>query len=122
MVLCRDGGRFFAKMKRADTFWQEGRPGMLALEDPRDPSNDLAKGSYNYERQIRPALDFAYQQLSAPSRSDESILARIVRRAARRLRAGAWPQASRTGNRLQCPVQRQAAHPASSHVLPTGAT
>ena len=52
---------------------------MLALEDPRDPTNDLAKGSYNFERQIRPALDFAYQQLSAPSRSDESILARIVR-------------------------------------------
>ena len=52
---------------------------MLAIEDPRDPENDLGKGSFNFDRMIRPALDFAYQQLSAPSKADESILARIVR-------------------------------------------
>ena len=79
MLLCRDGGSFFAKLDRPDPFWQDNRPSMLAMEDPRDPTNDLGKGSYNFDRLIRPALDFAYQQLSAPSRADESILARIVR-------------------------------------------
>ena len=76
---CRNGGEFFAKLDRPDPFYQELRPGMLAIEDPRDPDNDLGKGSFNYERLIRPAMDFAYQQLSAPSKADESILARIVR-------------------------------------------
>ena len=75
----RNGGEFFAKLDRPDPFWQEARPSMLAIEDPRDPNNDLGKGSFNFDRQIRPAMDFAYQQLSAPSKADESILARIVR-------------------------------------------
>ena len=41
----RDGGYYF--YKRDKGFLQRERPSMLAVEDPQDPANDLAKGSYN---------------------------------------------------------------------------
>ena len=37
---------------------------MLAVEDPNDPDNDLARGSYNINR-VRQAFDFAYTQVCA---------------------------------------------------------
>ena len=41
----RKGGSFFDKRSRG--LHQYERPYMLAVEDPNDPTNDLAKGSYN---------------------------------------------------------------------------
>ena len=52
---------------------------MLAVEDPNEPENDLAKGSYNIPR-VRQAFEFAYSQARhssaaappPPSRTAES--------------------------------------------------
>ena len=48
------------------------------MEDPKDPFNDLCKGSYQILK-IRQAFEYAYQQLGAPARRSESILQRIIR-------------------------------------------
>lgn len=42
---CSNGGYYF--YKRDKGFLQRERPSMLAVEDPQDPTNDLARGSYN---------------------------------------------------------------------------
>lgn len=47
-VACRKGGSYFGKRSRG--MLQPDRPYMLAVEDPKDPSNDLAKGSYNIQK------------------------------------------------------------------------
>ena len=44
----RKGGCYFAKRSRG--MLQPERPYMLAVEDPKDPSNDLGKGSYNIQK------------------------------------------------------------------------
>ncbi len=36
---------------------QVERPWMLAVEDPKDPSNDLGKGSYNIQKVRAPSRD-----------------------------------------------------------------
>jgi len=79
-VSCRDGGRFFAKR---DKEWHDpGRPFLLAIEDPQDPSNDLGKNSYGI-RQIKAAFEHAFTLLTAPPRGgdggEEFLLGRIVR-------------------------------------------
>lgn len=51
---------------------------MLAVEDPKDTSNDLCRGSYQILK-IRAAFEYAYQQLGAPASREESILQRIIR-------------------------------------------
>ena len=51
---------------------------MLAVEDPKDATNDLCKGSYQIVK-IRAAFEYAYQQLGAPAARSESILQRIIR-------------------------------------------
>ena len=43
-ISCRGGGRFFAK--RDKTWHDPGRPFLLAIEDPQDPTNDLGRNSY----------------------------------------------------------------------------
>ncbi len=48
--------------KRARGLLQAARTFMLAVEDPNDPDNDLARGSYNITR-VRQAFDFAYVQV-----------------------------------------------------------
>jgi hypothetical protein len=50
----------------------------LAIEDPQDPDNDLAKGSWNISK-VQKAFDFAYRQLSNPIEPSESNLERIIR-------------------------------------------
>ncbi|BDA44734.1 Terminal nucleotidyltransferase 4B [Coccomyxa sp. Obi] len=75
-VSCRKGGCYFPKRSRG--MLQPERPYMLAVEDPKDPSNDLGKGSYNIQK-VRSAFDFAYQQLTAPADEGESLLQRVVR-------------------------------------------
>ncbi|CAL8469529.1 g9070 [Coccomyxa elongata] len=75
-VSCRKGGCYFAKRSRG--MLQPERPYMLAVEDPKDPSNDLGKGSYNIQK-VRSAFDFAYQQLTAAADEGESLLQRVVR-------------------------------------------
>ena len=45
---CRKGGRYFYKRDRG--FYQHERPHFLAVEDPQDVTNDLARGSYNIEK------------------------------------------------------------------------
>ena len=44
----RKGGAFFDKRSRG--LLQYERPYMFAVEDPNEPDNDLAKGSYNVPR------------------------------------------------------------------------
>lgn len=67
-VSCRDGGRFINK--REAGFLQEGRPWLLAVEDPNDPENDLARNSYNVTH-VRAAFDHAYHELTAPTHRKE---------------------------------------------------
>jgi non-canonical poly(A) RNA polymerase PAPD5/7 len=40
-VSCRGGGKFFSK--RENKMRDEGRPFLLAIEDPQDPTNDLGR-------------------------------------------------------------------------------
>ncbi|KAK9907979.1 hypothetical protein WJX75_000974 [Coccomyxa subellipsoidea] len=75
-ISCRKGGCYFGKRSRG--MLQPDRPYMLAVEDPKDPSNDLAKGSYNIQK-VRSAFDFAYQQLTAAADEGESLLQRVIR-------------------------------------------
>eukprot|EP00199_Chlamydomonas_sp_CCMP681_P000819 CAMPEP_0119102870 /NCGR_PEP_ID=MMETSP1180-20130426/1473_1 /TAXON_ID=3052 ORGANISM="Chlamydomonas cf sp, Strain CCMP681" /NCGR_SAMPLE_ID=MMETSP1180 /ASSEMBLY_ACC=CAM_ASM_000741 /LENGTH=507 /DNA_ID=CAMNT_0007087247 /DNA_START=36 /DNA_END=1556 /DNA_ORIENTATION=- len=73
------GGRFFRKGDVEHRDWvNQERPHMLAVEDPKDPSNDICRSSFNIMR-VKSAFDFAYQQLTAPSLPNESMLARILR-------------------------------------------
>ena len=48
LACCRKGGRYFYKRDRG--FYQHERPHFLAVEDPQDVTNDLARGSYNVEK------------------------------------------------------------------------
>ena len=53
----------------------------MILHDAPDrlpPPLSSARGSYNIMR-VKSAFDFAYQQLAAPSRPEESLLQRILR-------------------------------------------
>ncbi len=52
MCCCRKGGRYFHKRDRG--FYQHERPHFLAVEDPQDVTNDLARGSYNIEKVAPP--------------------------------------------------------------------
>ena len=44
-ISCRDGGAFYSKVDAG--LDQPGRPFMMSVEDPADPSNDLCRGSWN---------------------------------------------------------------------------
>ena len=44
-ISCRDGGAFYSKIDAG--LDQPGRPFMMSVEDPADPSNDLCRGSWN---------------------------------------------------------------------------
>ena len=76
-VSCRGGGAFFAKK---DKTWSDpGRPFLLAIEDPQDPTNDLGRNSYGV-RQIKSAFEHAFTLLTAPVASKkEFLLWKIVR-------------------------------------------
>ena len=68
-----------AYLNKADRGWvDERRPDLFAVEDPREPDNDLGRNSFN-ARAIRTAFDHAHRLLSAPASSrTESLLGRVV--------------------------------------------
>ena len=76
-VSCRGGGAFFAKK---DKTWKDpGRPFLLAIEDPQDPTNDLGRNSYGV-RQIKSSFEHAFTLMTAPvSSKKEFLLRKIVR-------------------------------------------
>ena len=89
-VSCRGGGRFFAKR---DKEWTDaGRPFLLAIEDPQDPTNDLGRNSYA-ARQVKSAFEHAFTLMTAPVVDREDfLLRRIVRMDPKTLRARKPPE------------------------------
>jgi len=75
-VSAAGGGRFFSKRRMG--FHQDERPHLLAVQDPRDPDNDIAKNSYNIA-QVRSAFEWAFQTLTAKHDKNASVLSKIVR-------------------------------------------
>ncbi|GFP90215.1 non-canonical poly(A) RNA polymerase papd5 [Phtheirospermum japonicum] len=80
-VACNGGGVFFRKSSKG--FSVEGRPSLIAIEDPQAPENDIGKNSFNYY-QARSAFATAFTTLTnakaisqlGPNRS---ILGAIIR-------------------------------------------
>ncbi|KFK26997.1 hypothetical protein AALP_AA8G320800 [Arabis alpina] len=80
-VSCKMGGSFFSKYNKG--FANTGRPGLISIEDPQTPDNDIGKNSFNYF-QIRSAFSMALSTLTntkailalGPNRS---ILGTIIR-------------------------------------------
>ncbi|KAJ7029399.1 hypothetical protein C8F04DRAFT_1265053 [Mycena alexandri] len=67
-ISLRDGGSYFGKRQRG-WGWNEQwggakRGGLLSIEDPGDPSNDISSGSYNFQN-VRRNLGGAYEILTA---------------------------------------------------------
>ncbi|KAL3638398.1 hypothetical protein CASFOL_017769 [Castilleja foliolosa] len=60
-VACNGGGVFFRKSSRG--FSVEGRPSLIAIEDPQAPENDIGKNSFNYY-QARSAFATAFTTLT----------------------------------------------------------
>lgn len=55
-ISCRDGGAFYNKVDAG--LDQPGRPFMMSVEDPADPTNDLCRGSWNILK-VGPSCSFA---------------------------------------------------------------
>ncbi|EOA13184.1 hypothetical protein CARUB_v10026211mg [Capsella rubella] len=80
-VSCKKGGSFFSKSNKG--FLNMARPGLISIEDPQTPDNDIGKSSFNYF-QIRSAFSMALSTLTntkvipalGPNRS---ILGTIIR-------------------------------------------
>ncbi|KAK4439189.1 Terminal nucleotidyltransferase 4B [Sesamum alatum] len=80
-VSCNGGGIFFSKSNKG--FTVDGRPSLIAIEDPQAPDNDIGKNSFNYY-QARSAFAMAFTTLTnakvitrlGPNRS---ILGAIIR-------------------------------------------
>ncbi|XP_057766572.1 uncharacterized protein LOC130987030 [Salvia miltiorrhiza] len=80
-VSCNGEGTFFQKYSKG--FSVEGRPSLIAIEDPQAPDNDIGKNSFNYY-QARSAFAMAFTTLTnakailhlGPNRS---ILSAIIR-------------------------------------------
>ncbi|XP_050110715.1 uncharacterized protein LOC126589465 [Malus sylvestris] len=80
-VSCNGAGTFFKKSVKG--FISNGRPFLLAIEDPQAPENDVGKSSFNYF-QIRSAFSMAYATLTNPKvimciGPNRSILGTIIR-------------------------------------------
>ncbi|KAM1857650.1 hypothetical protein ACFX13_007724 [Malus domestica] len=80
-VSCNGAGTFFKKSVKG--FRSNGRPFLLAIEDPQAPENDVGKSSFNYF-QIRSAFSMAYATLTNPKvimclGPNRSILGTIIR-------------------------------------------
>ncbi|KAJ7154186.1 hypothetical protein C8R46DRAFT_1041916 [Mycena filopes] len=67
-ISLRDGGSYFGKRQRGWGWgeqWGGARKGgLLSIEDPGDPSNDISSGSYNFQN-VRRNLGGAYEILTA---------------------------------------------------------
>lgn len=89
--------QFFGYYDKADLdFYNESRPGLLSIQDPQSPSNDLARPSFGIAS-VRQAFEHAFNHLSAAAleldtlahdkeaqqwqrqRTDGSILAGLIR-------------------------------------------
>lgn len=58
----RSGGHYFHKQTRG---WSNpNSPGLLSIEDPQDPTNDVSSGSYGFQR-VKGTLGGAFELLSA---------------------------------------------------------
>jgi len=80
-ISLRNGGSYMPKPRR---FLQQGRPGMLSIENPENPDNDLGMSSYNIPK-IRKAFAHAHRRLMdhlsrgvSDNRSVTSILSSII--------------------------------------------
>ncbi|KAL0362690.1 UNVERIFIED_CONTAM: Terminal nucleotidyltransferase 4A [Sesamum calycinum] len=60
-VSCNGGGIFFPKSSKG--FTVDGRPSLIAIEDPQAPDNDIGKNSFNYY-QARSAFAMAFTALT----------------------------------------------------------
>ncbi|CAN6842285.1 unnamed protein product [Brassica oleracea] len=60
-VSCKKGGSFFSKYNKG--FLNSARPGLISIEDPQTPENDIGKNSFNYF-QIRSAFSMALSTLT----------------------------------------------------------
>lgn len=77
-------GAFFQRSLRGFSHINRKRgafvpPGQMSLsvQDPIDPTNDTARGSFNMKL-VRQVFDHAYQLLNAPCASNVSLLGRII--------------------------------------------
>lgn len=61
-VKAPNGEHYFEKEPRG--WLNEARPGLLAMEDPQNGENDIAKGSFSLH-QVRQALDHGFEVLQA---------------------------------------------------------
>jgi non-canonical poly(A) RNA polymerase PAPD5/7 len=61
-VRAPNGEHYFEKEARG--WLNEARPGLLAMEDPQNEENDIAKGSFSLH-QVRQALDHGFEVLQA---------------------------------------------------------
>ncbi|CAK7327636.1 unnamed protein product [Dovyalis caffra] len=80
-VSCKGIGTFFSKHTKG--FINNGRPFLIAIEDPQAPENDIGKNSFNYF-QIRSAFAMAFTTLTNPKTilslgPNRSILGTIIR-------------------------------------------
>ncbi|GER53870.1 poly(A) RNA polymerase protein 2 [Striga asiatica] len=80
-VSCNGRGIFFPKSIKG--FSVDGRPSLIAIEDPQTPDNDIGKNSYNYY-QARSAFAMAFTKLTnsktiAGLGPNKSILSSIIR-------------------------------------------
>ncbi|KAL6535717.1 hypothetical protein OROHE_012561 [Orobanche hederae] len=80
-ISCNGGGVFFPKSSKG--FSVEGRPFLIAIEDPQAPDNDIGKNSFNYY-QARSAFAMAFTTLTntkaiARLGQNKSILGAIIR-------------------------------------------
>ncbi|KAF8323340.1 Nucleotidyltransferase [Clavulina sp. PMI_390] len=61
-ISLRNGGHYFRKQSRG--WGNPSAPGLLTIEDPQDPMNDVSGGSYGFMR-VRHTLQGAFEVLSA---------------------------------------------------------
>ncbi|XP_050217247.1 uncharacterized protein LOC126668071 isoform X2 [Mercurialis annua] len=80
-VSCNGDATFFSKRRKG--FVNKGRPGLISIEDPQAPENDIGKNSFNYF-QVRSAFSMAFSTLTNPKTilslgPNRSILGTIIR-------------------------------------------
>ncbi|KAI0093770.1 hypothetical protein BDY19DRAFT_918831 [Irpex rosettiformis] len=77
-ISVRDGGSYYKKQQRG---WSDYRaPGLLSIEDPGDPSNDISRGSFAIAR-VRTTLAGAFSILTSTAyQREEYISSRRERR------------------------------------------
>ncbi|XP_010520911.1 PREDICTED: non-canonical poly(A) RNA polymerase PAPD5 [Tarenaya hassleriana] len=80
-ISCKMGGSFYSKSSKG--FVNNNRPGLISIEDPQAPENDVGKNSFNYF-QIRSAFAMAFSTLSNAKTiqalgQNRSILGTIIR-------------------------------------------